>query len=205
MQTSVHQKIRNPSWYALLKPVTQKAPIAGESDVFPLQRAELAGFLNHRILSADTLVIAKELLERIGLYWEKISFAEDHNLSFKLADAARGIIFRSTVTADVDVSPHPSIARTFSENERNIFGLAAIFQAQLSLEDPALRKVCRANRAWRLLELSMSLQEQGKTTAARELAREALFIRPSRYAVMTCLKLWWCAVSSKRQQPARAQ
>src|SRR6185437_4195179 len=107
MQTSIDGQVINPNWFKLL---TQRGemPITGEPDVYRVSPGELRAFLRHRIFHANTMVVARELLNHLGSYWEKVSFAEDHDISFRLADAAARVLFRTTVTADLDISPHPS-------------------------------------------------------------------------------------------------
>lgn len=183
MQTSINGEIQDPDWYKHLSMRSGLEQVSGEHDAYRLNTSDLAIFLQHRIFHANTLVIKRCLLERIGKYWEKISFAEDHNLSYRLADSAKGVIYRKTVTADLDVSPHPSIARTFSEVERNLFGIVAIKHAEASLQSRILRKTARGNRAWRLLELAEFQLRDGRITPAKELSIESLLVHPTKKAL----------------------
>lgn len=189
MQTSTEQGVDNPNWYATLMQSCGPATVAGEADVHRLGRPALAEFLRHRIFHANTLVLSRALLSSIGGYWEKISFAEDHDLSFRLADAAQRVFFRSTVTADLDVSHHPSIARTYSEKERVLFGLLAIVHAESVIKDAGLRRTARGNRAWRLLELAEMRSADGQLAPATDFVWQSLLLRPSKRAAMMGLQL----------------
>lgn len=189
MQTSNEAGINNPNWYASLQKRKSSPALAQEPDVHALDVQDMADFLRHRIFHANTLVLRRELLSRIGSYWEKISFAEDHDISFRLADAARGVFFRSTVTADLDVSHHPSIARTYSEKERLLFSILAILHAESIIRHAALRRVARGNRAWRLLELATMNADDGAFDSAADFARQSLLLRPSRRALTMLFQL----------------
>jgi len=182
MQTAIDGTVQNRNFYPVLSELAAKAgraPIAGESDVYPVSLDEASQSLKHRIFHANTLVVKKTLLERVGLYWERISFAEDHDLSLRLADAAEKILFRPTVTAELDVSTHVSLARTFTDQDRLLFGILAVLHAESLIKNPGLRKIARQNRAWKLAELAQRKIEAGEEGAAREFVWQSLTLSPS--------------------------
>lgn len=188
MQTCVDGAVRNPSWYSVISYVDTRRPLDGETDVYQLLEKDMVCLMRFKILHANTLIVARRLFERIGCYWEKISFAEDHDISFRLADAAQGILYRKRVTATQDLTPHQSIASMFAQRERNLFGIVAVYNAQLSIKSTRLRRVCKANRAWRLMELAQAHLDEGDRRVALDLAREAFFVWPSRSALTTLLR-----------------
>jgi glycosyltransferase involved in cell wall biosynthesis len=190
MQTSMDGSIANPDWFSALTNIIEQ-PIAAGSDIYTVERGQLAEFLKHRIHHANTMVVAKDLLNRIDLYWEKVSFAEDHDLSFRLSDAAQRVLFRRNVTADLDVSFHPSIARTYSEQERLLFGTLAALHAEANISSALLRKVARGNRAWRLIELAQYCQKNGQSAAAVEFVWQSLLLAPSSTALRMLLGAIW--------------
>lgn len=202
MQTSVDGQIANPDWYAELRNGLRTPVLAGESDVYTLTQQDVGGFLSHRILHANTLVVSRALLMQIGCYWEKISFAEDHDLSYRLADAAAHPLFRTTVTADLDVSTHASIARTYGDQERLLFSVLAILHAESVIRNPALRKIARGNRAWRLLDLATATLKDGNPVRAREFALEAMLIRPSKRSLSVLLTVLWQQAKHPKQRAA---
>jgi glycosyltransferase involved in cell wall biosynthesis len=190
MQTSIDDVVANPDWFSILAGLTN-APIAGETDVYPIEKNVLAAFLKHRIHHANTLVVERNLLLKIHSYWEKISFAEDHDLSFRVSDAAGRVLFRKTVTADLDVTEHPSIARTYSEQDRLMFSMLATLHAEAIMENPELRKVARGNRAWRLIELARYCEKNGRRCVAFEFSWQSLLLSPSLTALRMVLSLFW--------------
>lgn len=183
MQTSIAGQVSNPSWFSLQRQNLTRTPVPGLPGVYEVFPANVARFLQHRILHANTLVIRKDLLDRTGGYWDKVNFAEDHDFSFRLADLAKRMLFRDAVVADLDVSPHPSIARTYGPEERLLFGMTACLHAESVVGSALLRAVARDNRAWKLCELSQMQLEAGKRKAAIAFAREAVMLKPTASAV----------------------
>lgn len=195
MQTSIDGVIANPDWFSALTTIIHH-PIANGDDIYTIKRDQLAEFLKHRIHHANTMVVSRALLNRIDAYWEKVSFAEDHDLSFRISDAASRVLFRRTVTADLDVSYHPSIARTFSEQDRLLFGMLAALHAEANITSPLLRKVARGNRAWRLIELAQHAEKNGQKTAAVEFVWQSLLLAPSSTALRMLLVSIWQRITS---------
>jgi len=195
MQTSMDGAIANSDWFSALTKIIHQ-PIAGSDDIYAIERGQLAEFLKHRIHHANTMVVSKALLDRIDAYWEKVNFAEDHDLSFRLSDAASRVLFRRTVTADLDVSFHPSVARTFSEQDRLLFGMLAALHAEANIASPLLRKIARGNRAWRLIELAQYAEKNGQTAAAVEFVWQSLLLAPSSTALRMLLSAMWQRITS---------
>jgi hypothetical protein len=187
MQTSDSGQIDNPDWYGKNRQVIESAEHL-EPSLRKLSRAGAGQILRHQILHANTLVASKALLTRIGMYWEKIGFAEDHDLAFRIVDAARGILFRTEVTADLDVTTHLSVARRYQEDERLLFSILATLHAESQLQDAGLRKIVRGNRAWRLMELANLKRDCGDTASARGFALQALLLQPSISALRLVMK-----------------
>jgi hypothetical protein len=187
MQTSDGGEVDNPDWYGVGQHAVASAQQLCNS-LYKLNHQSIGEILKHRILHANTLVVSKNLLTRIGMYWEKIGFAEDHNFAFRVADAARGILFRSEVTADLDVTTHPSVARRYQEDERLLFSILAVLHAEASIRNPILKKIARGNRAWRLLELAALKRGMGQRADARNFSLQALLLKPSLSALRLLLK-----------------
>src|SRR5262249_44175659 len=114
-----------------------------------------------------------------GMYWEELRYAEDYELSFRLADNAAKSIFRSAVVGEVDVSEHPSVVRSYQAEERLLFGILACTRAELRARDPGLRRTARSGRAWCNLDLAERALETGRSKEAREFAFQALMLHPS--------------------------
>jgi hypothetical protein len=163
--------------------------------LFHVRPADLAKFLELRILHANTLVLRRELITSIGLYWDKINFAEDHNLSLRLADSARKTLFCSTVAAELDVGDHSSIARRYNEQEVVLFDMIALMHAECQVRSPRLRRVARRSRAGRGVKLSRLLLTEGRGREALSFAVQSLVTSPhlgtARHLCWVLLQMAW--------------
>jgi len=183
MQTSAHGKVDDPDLYAPARKALQRRRLAGEPDVYLVSPIAMARMLRHRTLHTDTIVAARALLFDAGLYWEKTSLAEDRDMSFRIADRASKILFRSTVVGDLDVSHHASLYRSYAVVEKTLFACLSTLHSEYKVRSPRLRRLARSIRAWDMLELSGALLSEGKFRHAREFAAQSFLLHPSLSAV----------------------
>ncbi|HWT08126.1 MAG TPA: glycosyltransferase family 2 protein [Roseomonas sp.] len=184
MQTVCDGSVLEASYYGKVLPALRRSAEAPglARDVVQIPPEARAAFLNGRTPHANTIVVRRDMLIASGLYWERLTFAEDHDMAFRLFDAASRITFRRTACAALNVADHPSVARSFASDERSIFSIAATLRASTLVNDSRLRSVLRSDRAWRLLELAETQAQLGQWRAAREFAAESFRIRPTRSA-----------------------
>jgi glycosyltransferase involved in cell wall biosynthesis len=179
MQTSADQVVLIADWYGKGGGLLQQRPLNAERTLFEVGPRHLARFLRHRHLHANTLVLRKELMIRIGLYWDKIGFSEDNDLSFRLADASYRTLYCALVAADLDTSEHPSIARRYDLKERLLFDIVALLHAECHVRNRRLRAGARRNRAGRLAHLSELLLAEGMKQQALSFALQSAMTSPS--------------------------
>lgn len=177
--------VTNHDWYADSRRNLERAKlgIPGTTDLYLMPPGTRHHFLIGRTPHANTMVMPKSFFEAAGPYWEKVAFAEDHDLAYRLFANARSVIYRSTPTATLDASPHPSVARTYDADERSLFGILATLRAATAVPDAKLRAQLRNERAWRMLEIAQGQANAANWRVAREFAAEALRIFPSASAV----------------------
>jgi glycosyltransferase involved in cell wall biosynthesis len=183
MQTSAHGKVQDPDLYAPARKALQQHKLTSEPDVYLVSQRNMAGLLRHRTLHTDTIVAARALLFDAGLYWEKTSLAEDRDLSFRIVDRAKKILFRSTVVGDLDVSHHVSLYRSYAAQEKALFASLATLHSEFEVRSPRLRRLARSIRAWDMLELSRCVLAEGKVRHAREFATQSFLLHPSMSAL----------------------
>lgn len=179
MQTAAHGKVEDPDLYAPARKALQRDKLATEPDIHLVSQRAMVRMLRHRTLHTDTIVATRALLFDAGLYWEKTSLAEDRDLSFRLADRAKKILFRSTVVGELDVSHHASLYRTYALQEKALFAALASLHSEIEVRSPHLRRLARAIRAWDMVELCRHLLAEGKVRHAREFAAQSLLLHPS--------------------------
>lgn len=207
MRTSLNGKVLNPDWYqpAWHHLARKGRAVAGSEDLFWIDKAMYKGFLYGRIPHVNTLVIARDLFETTGPFWNKIVFGEDHDWMFRLFDKANSALFRSAVVAELDVTPHQSIAHGFEQDERNLFGILACIHAKMSVSHPALRRRLRRDQAARLLGLAASQLANGRPRSALDFSADALRLSPSRSAVKFLLRsISGCVFSASRRETRAA-
>lgn len=187
LQTHCGDEVSNPSMYGHFSMLTRRR-VSGFQDLFEVDHHAMSQFLRHRIISCDSLVVKKSLVDVSGHYWDHLRFAEDHDFCFRLADASQKALYRGVATASANVSQHVSVARSIDAIDRLLYGIMALNHAEVVLQDEYLIATARANRSWKLLELSEILASKNKKGAARRLVWESFFVKPSLAGMARCLR-----------------
>lgn len=178
MKTQQGEAILNPSMYGEF-PMLTRRPLPLRGAIFEVDRRSMSKFLRHRIIHCDSMVLRRTLLKTSGRYWDHLRFAEDHDFCFRLADASCKSLYRNEPVAALNVSPHPSVARSIDAVDRLLYGIMALNHAEAVVRDEGLLASARANRSWKLLELSEILISEKNKGAARRLVWESFFVKPS--------------------------
>ena len=177
MQTSRGGDVIGADFYGPIRHLLLRSPLgANLYDVPPPARASA---MKHMFLHCDSLVASRALLRDAGLFWEKLSMAEDRDLALRLLDRATRVLYRDEVTADYDRTAHVGLCKSYSEDEIRQFVILAMLHAETTMRSRALRSVARGYRAWMLYELAESARNEGRARAARELALQSLLLRPT--------------------------
>jgi glycosyltransferase involved in cell wall biosynthesis len=176
MQISFNGTVIVSDWYGKFGQLLERLPLSAEGLVFDVRKRDLARFLRHRPLHANTLIVRRQLIVDIGLYWDRVLIGEDLNLSFRLADAARRILYCPVVAAEGDGSPHSSITRRSSSEESAFSVISGLLHAQFYVRDSHLRRTLRRLRAFWMVQLSALLLADGKKRLALEFVTESLRI-----------------------------
>ncbi|MCM2347605.1 MAG: hypothetical protein NDI95_13365 [Acidovorax soli] len=188
MQTRHGEFILNPSMYGEFPELRAKA-VPMMEQIFEVDRCLLSEFLRHRIIHCDSMILRRSFLTDTGGYWEHLRFAEDHDFCFRIADRARKAMFRFYPVAALNVSPHESVARSIDEMDRLLYGIMALNHAEAVLEDVDLIATARANRSWKLWELSELVRATKNKGAARRLVWESFFVKPSVSGLVRCFRV----------------
>lgn len=190
MQTRSGDEIINPRMYGDFAMLTQQ-PIHNLQDTFVVDRCSMGGFLRHRIIHCDSLIIKKNMIESVGLYWASLKFAEDHDFCFRLADRSKKSIYRDCPAAALNVSPHVSVARSIDAVDRLLFGIMALRHVEVVVIDKWLISAARANRSWKLLELAEIMGISKNKGAMRRLVQESYLLNPSILGFFRWMQAFW--------------
>lgn len=186
MQAVSSGNIRPQSYYDPIKSGIRRK-IVNEPDLFSLTVQDMAYVMRRRTLHTDTIVLARALIERAGPFREDINYSEDVEMAFRLADNASGILFRSSVSAHHDVSPHGSLVQRTTIVNNAKMGAAAILHAEVQLRSKALRRSARALRAMHLATLAREACANGMASEARLWGLRSLLLRPNAGALKSLL------------------
>ena len=190
MQTRKGDEVLNTSMYGDFSMLRRK-PVAGLHNTFDVDLDSMGGFLRHRIIHCDSIIVRKTVIESAGHYWEYLRFAEDHDFCFRLADRAKKSLYRNVAVASLDVSPHVSVARSMDAVDRLLFGIMALNHIEVMVNDKRLISAARANRSWKLMELAEIMGASKNKGAMRRLVRESLLINPSIRGLFNWMKMFW--------------
>ncbi len=186
MQTSRGGEVIGPDFYGVVRRFLTRTP-AGADALFEVSSRQRARAMKHIFLHCNSLVVSAALLKRTGLFWEKLSMAEDRELGLRLLDAAGKVVYRDVVTADYDRTVEAGLCKSFSEDEIRQFIILAMLRAETRMKSGAMRAVARGYRAWMLLELAQGAFARGQVPHSRELAFQSLTLRPTVAAVRLLL------------------
>ena len=176
MRTSINGSIIASDFYGKGGQILKRFPLNAEGTIFDVRKGDIARFLHHRILHANTLIIRRQLIVDIGLYWDRIVIGEDLNLAFRLADNARRILYCTEVAAEGDASPSQSLSRRTSPEASAFSMMSGLLHAQFFVRDSRLRRTARRLRAAWMVRLSVLLLADGKRRSALEIVIESLMI-----------------------------
>jgi glycosyltransferase involved in cell wall biosynthesis len=179
LQTSLGGTVIGPDFYGTVRTPLTRNLVPGETDLFEVGRKDRVRSMQHMFLHCDSMVVSRELLVDCGMFWEKLTMAEDRDLGLRLLDRAGKVLYRSAVVADYDRTVQAGICRSYTEDEIRQFVVLAMMHAETQMQDPAMRRVARGYRAWMLVELAQGALEAGRPDQARELAVQSLLLRPT--------------------------
>ncbi len=188
MQTSQGGKIIGADFYGTVRRFFARSGVTGVSDVFEVSRSDRAAAMRHMFLHCDSLVASGRLLHAAGLFWEKLSMAEDRDLGLRLLDGAEKVLYRDVVVADYDRTAQAGICKSYSDDEIRQFVVLAMLHAETCMQDRELRRVARGYRAWMLFELAQSARGAGDADKARELAWQSIKLRPTSAAARMLMR-----------------
>lgn len=200
MQMSRAGKIIGPDFYGTVRRYFARRPLPGAADLFEVSRRDRAVGMKFMFLHCNSLVVSSNLLHRAGLFWEKLSMAEDRDLGLRLLDRAEKVLYRDVVVADYDRAIQGSICKAYTEEEVKQFVILAMLHAETSMQDPAFRRVAKGYRAWMLLELAQAAREAGRMDQTRELAWQSVMLRPTIAAVGLLLRASFSSKDASQRQ-----
>lgn len=186
MQTSRSGEVIGPDFYGVVRRFLTRAPFSHNA-LYEVSLRQRARAMKHIFLHCNSLVVSAALLKQVGLFWEKLSMAEDRELCLRLLDAAQRVLYRDVVVADYDRTVETGLCKSYTEDEIRQFIILAMLRAETRMKNGGMRAVARGYRAWMLLELAQGAFGRGEIAHSRELTLQSLMLRPTIEAIRLLL------------------
>ena len=165
--------------------------ILAEGDLFEVTIPALSKFLAHRNLHANMLVVSKQLITDVGMYSEDQMFGEDYDIQLRLADRARKIICRSTVTSELTVDEHPSISRTYDSPNKLLFTMLSCLRRRWQIPESHFAQACTTESRLVFARSYTNRCCRWKRSQALEIAVQSLLLHPSGEALRVIGAAWF--------------
>jgi glycosyltransferase involved in cell wall biosynthesis len=146
-----------------------------------VRRVPIADFLRvmkqHHIHPSHSIT-RRDLLQRAGGFVEGLKTFDDINLMFRLADQARGILYRPEPAVAIRLPEGKSFSLASSRLDQALSAHHALLDARVRCHTRAVRRCARAREAWVLRELSDHVSRLSRAESCR-LAWESLTTFPT--------------------------
>ena len=162
--------IKIPSWFPDSPQLTRGRKVSEHPVIHQLALEDLMTTMHHHYVHPDGCVIRKDLLERVGGFWELNLYCEDFDLILRLADQSKGMLYRPDPVVSFNVTPrHSSFSMGYPPDQ----WLQMVFAGKhirLTAEHGAVRTCARAFEGWGLRLLAAHVASEGRRYAASSLA-----------------------------------
>lgn len=183
-------------WLPGLTRLAPHRPRVGPHGVVRLARADLTR--SPETSHVNTLIVSRDLAMALGGFWDKTDYEEDLDFYFRVVDRAATILFRPAVVSVHTVPAadgHDNASSPFRGLDKWTFrALVCGHVASVAASpDMVARAIDAEGDAWR--HISLLLLQQGRQTAARRFAWQAL---GARFSFKWLAYTLWLAVRPAR-------
>jgi GT2 family glycosyltransferase len=195
-------------WYPDSPPLVQGAVVHRQPAVYDVSLSAFAEVMQHHFVHPDNSIVRRELLVKVGGFFERVIFGEDYDLMMRIADRATRILYRPTVIAKYRLPVADSSSSTESMQDQRLQILTCTQHVRAKCQHPLIRRCARAREGWTLRELAIDSFVDRRPTAAISFAWQALCVYPTFGALAFLTKsLGMLAVQlpSSRTSPAGSQ
>lgn len=179
MQGESNGQVTIPDWFPDSPQLVKGLKVHQRPDVYQVGLKDLMTVMRHHYPHPNGCVIRRSLLDRVGLFWKHIDCAEDINLVMRVADQARGILFRPDCVVGYNVSPRDSAFTRTPKIDLSLFGMAASQHARVTCQHAVVRRCARSFEAWNMRNASAFLLSQNRPGAACSMAWQAMCVYPT--------------------------
>lgn len=179
MQGQNAGEITIQSWFPDSSQLTSGLKVSDSPVVFRVSTSSLMRVVRRHYLSMNTCVLSRELVLDIGGFWEGTAFAEDLELTLRLADRCDEFYFRPAPVAMMNATPRVSAFLSTSKIDQAIACIAVAQHARALTRHPDVHACSRAVESWNLRQLAIVAQASHNHVPAARWCLQALVAWPS--------------------------
>ena len=130
----------------------------------------------------NSTVVAKRLAEKIGGFWEDISYSGDLDFFLRAVDKSRQIVFRNAIVSRHDIpdrSKHKNVSAVMPWLEKQITYITISNHIRITCSHPAILRASMRNAGYALKRAAEHMNKMGSFQAAWFFARQALATAPT--------------------------
>lgn len=197
MQGQRNGQVVMPDWYPNSPELTRGKLVNELPRVYEVPLSSLQGVMCHRNIHPNSCIVHRDLLSRVGGFNQIIWFYEDWNLTMRLADGARRILYRPDCVAGYRFPEGDAHSLRFSPVENILDGITAALHARVTCRHPQVRRWARSQVGWGMRQLAKHLLDAGQPSNALSFAWQGLCSYPTLGAVTDFARVLARAVRAK--------
>jgi hypothetical protein len=150
--------------------LTRGQRVSDKPVVHVLALDDLMSAMHHNYVHPNGCVVKKSLVDRVGGFWELLSYCEDYDWILRVADKSKKLLYRPDKVVSFNVTPRAS---SFTMGYPPDQWLQMVFSGKhirLTAEHGSVRQCARAFEAWGLRLLASHVAAEGNRQAAASLA-----------------------------------
>lgn len=182
-----------PDWYPHSPSLKSGARV---NDTPPVYEVPLDAFLcvmRHHFVHPVNSIVRREVFQRIGGFFEQVSFGEDRELMLQIADRANRILYRPECIVDYRLPEGDSISLKFTRLEQYLQHVIACQHVRLTCGRTGVRRCARSQEGWSLRELAQQTIAQNRRQTALSFAWQSVCVYPTLGAIAFLLRAFWGA------------
>lgn len=166
-------------WFPKSHLLRRGASVLQEVQVFKTDLEMLLAVLAGTVIHPDCWLVRRSMLADVGGFWERLWFAEDHNLMMRLLDRANIVLFRPDACAGYRLPVGDSISLRWSSLDAVLQEVMAAQHSRLVCQRLILKRWARAGEAWALRRLATLLRAEGRAADAKRFVWQAFWTYPT--------------------------
>lgn len=174
-----NNKILKPDWFPNCPELYRGKLVNERPHIYEVPLRLLHGVMRHHIVHPNTSIIRRDLLSRVGGFIERVSIYEDWNLSIRLADQARRVLYRPDCVAHYRFPVGDSVSLRINSIEELLDGITVAQHARAKCLNPLVRRWARSREGWGLRKMSQHLLDAQQPRSALPFAWQALCTYPT--------------------------